>query len=193
MANAADLRSTFSEPSPLSNRGSVAWLASPAVSNALERGGGAVLRYGLVAILFFLGAFKFTAVEAQGIQPLVAHSPLTAWLYHVFSVQGASNLIGAAEIVIGALIVARRWSPRLAAAGGLGAVGMFATTLSFLATTPGVWSSVPGFPLPVPNETGFFLLKDVFLLGAALWSTGEAARAWRAESAGGLDREAYVK
>jgi len=35
----------------------------------------------------------------------------------------------------------------------------------------------PGFPLAVPNATGAFLVKDVFLLGAALWSAGEALRA----------------
>ena len=56
---------------------------------------------------------------------------------------------------------------------------MFATTLSFLVTTPGVWVSVPGFPLPVPNEIGAFLVKDLFLLGAALWSGAEALRAVR--------------
>ena len=56
---------------------------------------------------------------------------------------------------------------------------MFATTLSFLVTTPGVWVSVPGFPLPVPNEIGAFLLKDLFLPGAALWSAAEALRAVR--------------
>ena len=33
------------------------------------------------------------------------------------------------------------------------------------------------FPLPVPNEAGAFLLKDVFLLGAAIWTAGEALAA----------------
>ena len=46
-----------------------------------ERVGGHGLRYGMAAILLYLGAFKFTAVEARAIQPLVAHSPFLAWLY----------------------------------------------------------------------------------------------------------------
>ena len=33
-----------------------------------------LLRYGLVAILIYVGAFKFTAAEAQAIQPLLTHS-----------------------------------------------------------------------------------------------------------------------
>jgi len=38
-------------------------------------------RYGLVAALLLIGVLKFTAGEAQGIQPLVASSPLMFWLY----------------------------------------------------------------------------------------------------------------
>jgi uncharacterized membrane protein YkgB len=51
---------------------------------------------------------------------------------------------------------------------------MFLTTLSFLVSTPGVWEQAPGFPVPVPSLAGAFLLKDLFLLGAALWTAGEA-------------------
>lgn len=34
----------------------------------------------------------------------------------------------------------------------------------------------------VPNETGAFLLKDVFLLGAAMWTAGENLEAGHAGS-----------
>jgi hypothetical protein len=33
--------------------------------------------------------------------------------------------------------------------------------------------------VPVPNEIGAFLVKDLFLLGAALWSASETLRAIR--------------
>jgi hypothetical protein len=48
--------------------------------------------------------------------------------------------------------------------------------------TPGVWISVPGFPLPVTDATGGFLIKDLFLLGAALVSTAESLYAVRLRS-----------
>ena len=149
---------------------------------SLERLGGHVLRYGLAAILLYLGAFKFTVVEAQAIQPLLAHSPFFGWLYAWLSVQAASNLIGLTEMIIGGLILLRPFFPRLAALGSLGAMAVLVTTLSFLFSTPGVWAWVEMFPLPVPSAAGGFLLKDVFLLGAALWSTGEAWRAARSRS-----------
>jgi uncharacterized membrane protein YkgB len=66
-----------------------------------------VLRYGLVAILLYLGTFKFTGEEAKAIEPLVANSPLFSWLHAVLGTQGISNLIDVVEIVIAALIAAR--------------------------------------------------------------------------------------
>jgi uncharacterized membrane protein YkgB len=49
---------------------------------------------------------------------------------------------------------------------------MFVTTLSFTLTPPGSWVWVEGFF--VPSQTGAFLIKDVFIFGAALVLTGEA-------------------
>jgi uncharacterized membrane protein YkgB len=129
-------------------------------------------RWGLVAILFGLGAYKFTAVEAAAIEPLVANSPFMSWLYAITSVQGASNLIGVAEIVIGALLAAHRFAPRAAVAGGLAACGMFLVTLSFLVTTPGVLANV---------DASGFLVKDLFLLAAALVATTESLRTTTSE------------
>jgi uncharacterized membrane protein YkgB len=155
-------------------------IADTSFPDRLDGTAGAVLRYGLVAMLLFFGAFKFTAAEAAGIQPLVSHSPFLSWLYSVASVRAVSNGIGVIEILIAVLIGARRFSASLCALGSLAAVGLFATTVSFLVTTPGVFASVPGFPVPVPNEIGAFLVKDLFLLGAALWSAAESLRAIRA-------------
>src|SRR5947208_1905269 len=157
----------------------IARIAATSIPDRLGVAAGAVLRYGLVAVVLFFGAFKFTAAEAAGIQPLVSHSPFLSWLYSVASVRAVSNGIGTVEIAVALLIAARPFSAALSAAGSLGAIGMFATTLSFLFTTPGVFVSVPGFPVAVPNEIGAFLVKDLFLLGAALWSAAEALYAVR--------------
>ncbi|MGH9903999.1 MAG: DUF417 family protein [Pyrinomonadaceae bacterium] len=133
-----------------------------------------VLRYSLVAILLYYGAFKFHTVEAQAIQPLVTNSPFLSWMYSVLSLQAVSNVIGTTEIVIAVLIALRLFNARLSAIGSLGAIVMTLTTLTFLFTTPGAWSSVPGFPLPVTTGIGGFLVKDIFLLGAAIVTAGEA-------------------
>ena len=133
-----------------------------------------VTRYGLALVMVWIGAMKFTTYEAETIQGLVANSPFMGWIYSLLSVQAAAMLIGTSELVIAALIAARPWSPRLSAIGSGLAVGMFLTTLSFLFSTPGVAeTSAGGFPA-VSVLPGQFLLKDIVLLGAAIWLTGEA-------------------
>ena len=100
----------------------------------------------------------------------------------MFGVQGLSNLLGGTEILVGLLIAARPWLPRVSAVGSLLAVGMFLSTLSFLVTTPGAWADeIGGFP--AIGVLGQFLIKDVALLAAAVWSFGEAARAARSTPA----------
>ena len=142
----------------------------------LEAVGEAIVRYGLVLVLGWIGAMKFTAYEAAGIQPLVANSPLMGWMYGFLSVRAFSNLLGTVEIAVAVMIALRPVSPRIAAVGSAMAVMMFLTTLSFLFSTPGWEASLGGFPA-LSVVPGQFLLKDVVLLGAAVWSLGEALTA----------------
>ena len=129
------------------------------------------LRYSVV--LAWIGAMKFSAYEAGAIQGLVASSPLTSWLYSVFSVQGAANLIGTVEIATAAAILLAPLHRHIAVAGSAAAIATFAVTSSFLLTAP-VWeASLGGFPAlnVVPGQ---FLLKDIVLLAAAISLLGKA-------------------
>ena len=143
------------------------------MSNRLQFFGMHVTRYGLVLVLLWIGGMKFTAYEAEGIRPLVANSPLMGWVYNLMSVTAFSSLLGVIEIAIGVLIALRPMWPAGSALGSGLAVGMFLTTLSFLVTTPGWEPSLGGFPA-VSAMPGQFVLKDIVLLGAALWTAGEA-------------------
>jgi uncharacterized membrane protein YkgB len=152
-------------------------------SDRVSAVGGHLLRYGLVLLIVWFGAFKFTAAEAQAIEPLLRNSPFLSWLYAVTGVRGASRLIGVGELLVAGLIGLRPLAPRVSAVGSVGAVTMFLTTLSFLITTPGMWARVEGFV--VPAGAGGFIVKDLILLGAAVWSAGEALSAAR-EDGGAL-------
>ncbi len=136
----------------------------------------ATLRYGLVLVVGWIGAMKFTAYEAGGIQTLVGHSPLLSWLYPILGIRGFSSALGVVELAIALMIALRPVSARISMIGSGLAVVMFLTTLSFLFSTPGWEPTLGGFPA-LSAMPGQFLLKDVVLLGAALWSLGEAARA----------------
>jgi reactive chlorine resistance protein C len=132
-----------------------------------------VSRYGLVVVLLWIGGMKFTAYEAEGIKPLVTNSPLMSWIYKVMSVGGFSALLGVVEVAIGLLIALRPVWPLGSAMGSGLAVGTFLTTLTFLFTTPGWEPSLGGFPA-LSHMPGEFLLKDLVLLGASLFTAGEA-------------------
>jgi uncharacterized membrane protein YkgB len=140
----------------------------------LEKVGIHVSRYGLVVSLLLIGVLKFTAGEAQGIQPLVASSPLMFWLYRFFSLQFVSNLIGAIEIAVAALMALRPFSAKLSFIGSVGAVITFVLTVSFLFSTPGALQLSHGVPLL--GDAGQFLIKDLVLLGASIWTAAEARR-----------------
>jgi reactive chlorine resistance protein C len=135
--------------------------------------GAVLLRYGLVVVIGWIGAMKFTGYEAEGIRPLVANSPLLSWAYAAWGVQSFSHLLGVVEITVAILLALRPVSTRLATAGSVMAIGMFLTTLSFLLSTPGWEPSLGGFPA-LSVVPGQFLLKDIVLLGAAVWSLGDA-------------------
>jgi uncharacterized membrane protein YkgB len=144
------------------------------LSSQLEAVGRELTRYGLVVVVGWIGLMKFTTYEAEGISPFVAHSPLMSWVYGFMSVRGFSAVLGVVEVAIALLIAARPFWPRASALGSALAVGMFLTTLSFLVTTPGVWEpSLGGFPA-LSAVPGQFLIKDLALLGIALWTLGEA-------------------
>ncbi|MCV7103974.1 DUF417 family protein [Mycobacterium palustre] len=80
---------------------------------------------------------------------LIEHSPLMSWIYHVFSVSTVARGLGTMEIVAALLIAVRPLWPRASAVG-----------------VP-VLSALPGQ----------FLLKDLVLIGVALWTLGDSLKA----------------
>ena len=139
------------------------WLASV---------GAHISRYSLVLILFWIGIQKFTVAEAEGIRPLIVHSPLMSWMYSFLSSRAASGVIGVVEISVALLMALRPISPKASFLGSVGAVITFVITVSFLFTTPGVLDH--SHAVPLLGDLGGFLIKDLALLGCAVWTAAEA-------------------
>lgn len=114
--------------------------------------------YALAIIFLAFGAAKFGAKAGESIAPLVMNSPFVSWWHTLFGVDGTALVVGVYEILTGLLIAARPFNPRLSMIGGAMAVMTFLVTLSFLFSTP-----------KVDAMLGEFLLKDLVLLGVALW------------------------
>ncbi len=144
-------------------------------ANVLDSLGASLARYGLVVVIGWIGLMKFTAFEANGIQPLVSNSPFMSWLYDVFSVTTFSALLGVVEVAAAVLLAIKPLAPRLSAVGSVIAIGLFIATLSFLFTTPDVFEASQG-GFPMLSSAGQFLIKDVALLGVSVWSLSDALR-----------------
>ncbi len=146
-------------------------------AQAIQSAGASTLRYALALNLVWIGTLKFEDYEVENINPLVSSSPLFAPVLKRLGEKKLARVVGVTEIALGSLIAAKPLLPRASVIGGLGAVGMFATTLSFLVTTPGVWQE--DHSAPKLSMVGQFLIKDGVLLGASLLATAESLRAIR--------------
>src|SRR3954454_16521917 len=137
-----------------------------------------VARYGLVIVLAWFGAMKFTSYESQGISHWVANSPLSSWAYDIMSIDAFGRLNGTIELIIAALLAVRPWFPKASVVGGVIASLFFVVTLSFMITTPGVGeASAGGFP--VLSADWEILMKDIANLGLALLLLADAIDAPR--------------
>jgi len=147
------------------------------LAQSLTRSGQLISRYGLVVVLAWIGYGKYVKMESR---VLIEHSPFMSWIYDVFSVTTVARGLGTVEIVAALLIALRPVWPRASAAGSALAVLLFVGTLSFLFTTPGVVASHAG-GLPVLSALpGQFLLKDLVLIGVAVWTLGDSLAARKA-------------
>src|SRR3984957_2794063 len=92
------------------------------MSSRLEAVGRELARYGLVAVVGWIGLMKFTAYEAEGISLHGANSPLMSWVYGFMRHRGFSPLLGVVEVATAILIAARPLSPRASTLGSALAV-----------------------------------------------------------------------
>jgi uncharacterized membrane protein YkgB len=122
---------------------------------------------GMIVMLLWAGSYKWTAPGAEGIAPLVSHSPLISWQFKLFGIYKGSDLIGATEIVAAICFIAGYLRPKIGIIGGFITTGMFFTTSSMIITTPGTIISVNG--LHYMGFLGLFLYKDVIALGASFY------------------------
>ncbi|CAH9053399.1 hypothetical protein PSECIP111854_01163 [Pseudoalteromonas sp. CIP111854] len=124
------------------------------------------LNYAPVAmVLLWIGGLKFFEFEAKGIVSLVSTSPFMSWLYEVFSVQQASNIIGIFDLVFAALLGLGLWfkhrNVMLLAILGCGSV--FVMTQTFLFSAEGAFSSQT-----LLAGLGQFVIKDLWFIANLL-------------------------
>ena len=112
-------------------------------------------------VLLWIGGMKFFEFEANAIVGLVETSPFMSWLYAVFSVQGASNVIGGFDVLFALLLGAGIFSKikPVIIASGLACLSVFLMTQTFLFTVPDTFNSTT-----IVNRLGQFVIKDLWFV-----------------------------
>ena len=113
-------------------------------------------------VLLWIGGMKFYDFEAKAIVGLVETSPFMSWLYSLFSVQGASNVIGGFDVLfallLGAGILLK--NKKLIIVSGLACLSVFLMTQTFLLSAPNAFSSST-----LLARLGQFVIKDLWYVG----------------------------
>src|SRR5215468_979381 len=181
-----------------------------------------VARIGLVAVLVWIGGLKAFAYEDEGIVPFVANSPLMSFFYKAPAGEYRQHMNPAVELVpanlawherngtyvfayglggvivtFGVMIALHPWLPQVAAVGSFLVFLMSFVTLSFLITTPECWVPALGSPehgFPLLSGAGRLVVKDAIMMGAALVTMADSAKAYlrkrgRASAAVAAERE----
>jgi uncharacterized membrane protein YkgB len=131
-----------------------------------------LVRYGLAGVIAVHGAEKFSDYEVNNIKPLL-ESPVLSWLSRRIGLQRTARVVAVAELTIVTLLTVPPRRSRFSALGSALAMGMFATTLSFLFVTPAARTRTTK-GIPILSDVGQFLIKDVVLMGASVLTLGEA-------------------
>jgi len=166
-SNAVWINSLGGFPAIGAGQGLIKYLAIAGVALWLmgSRHANLVMLAGLILVLGWIGAMKFTGPEANGVFPLLTSSPVFNWWAPVyFSKQMASNIIGAIELLTVFLLTGWWWNKKLCQFGLLLSTVTFIVTLSFMVTFKETWLG----SFPTLASAGHFLLKDLILLAATI-------------------------
>jgi uncharacterized membrane protein YkgB len=183
------------------------------LASRMDRVGVAVTRAGLIVVLLWIGGLKAFRYEADGIVPFVANSPFMSFFYadpgnyktHK-NPEGAlvpenrswheANRtyefafgLGTVIVLYGLLLSLHPWLPQAAAVGSFLVFVMSFVTLSFLVTTPECWVPPLGdtrHGFPYLSGAGRLVVKDAIMMGAALVTMADSAKAYLRKRAASL-------
>ena len=173
---------------------------------SVDKWGMTLTRLGLIIVLVWIGSLKAARYEADGIVPFVANSPFMSFFYAHPAPEYRQHMnkegelapanyawnqsnhtypfalgLGSVIVALGLMLSLHRWLPQVAAVGSLLVFAMSLVTLSFLVTTPEAWVPNLGGPqhgFPFLSGAGRLVVKDAIMLGAALVTMADSAKAY---------------
>lgn len=175
------------------------------MASRADRLGIPLTRLGLIVVFLWIGGLKAARYEADGIMPFVANSPFMSFLikdpgnykahrnpegklvpenrawHEANGTYPFAYGLGSVIVLYGLMLCLHPILPQVAALGSFLIFVMSFVTLSFLITTPECWvpdlgDTTHGFPYL--SGAGRLVLKDAIMMGAALVTMADSARAY---------------
>ena len=127
-----------------------------------------LIRISMVTIFAFFGYQNWFEYEADALIPYISHDPLIFRVYPVLDVRGAVYLLGAAEWLLGGLLLLGFWKKRLGILGALGSCFAFVAAVTIIPFMPNGWTASAG-GFPVMTERVALLAKDLVLFAVSFY------------------------
>ncbi|WP_430811668.1 MULTISPECIES: DUF417 family protein [unclassified Carboxylicivirga] len=143
------------------------------LSQSLKKVGHFIFRYGLAIAFIWLGLMKLKNMEADYLKELLKQSSLFSWMLKYITSYTFSLIIAYTQMTVGVMLALKPVARKVSFWGGVVACVLLIVSVSALFTSSYVWQPPYGFP--DLSKFGQSLLKDIVLLGAALWCTGDSA------------------
>ncbi len=132
-----------------------------------------LFRFGLAIILIWLGYLKFKNDDSDFLKNFLTNSDAYHWLLTYITSHSLVLILASLQIILGILIATNNYAPKLAFWAGLITVVFFMLSISTTLTSDAIW--LKGSSFPDLSTVGQSALKDLLLLAAAAWSTGDSA------------------
>lgn len=189
------------------------------LASRMDKVGVTLTRVGLIVVLLWIGGLKAFPYEADGIVPFVANSPTMNFFYADASNYKAHKNpegalvpenrawheanrtylfaygLGSVIVLYGLLLCLHPWLPQAAAVGSFLVFVMSFVTLSFLITTPECWVPPLGdaqHGFPYLSGAGRLVIKDAIMMGAALVTMADSAKAYLGKRAASVTHSALA-
>lgn len=132
-----------------------------------------LLRYGLAITFIWLGLMKLKNSEADYLKDVLTNSAVFSWMLKYITSYAFSQFVAYLQMLIGLTIALKPVARKVSLVGGIVAVVVLLLSVITLFTSSYVWLAPYGFP--ELSKLGQSILKDVVLLGAAMWCVGDSA------------------
>lgn len=143
------------------------------LEKSLKSLGQFIFRYGLALVFIWLGWLKFKNSEADYLQDILKNSYLFSWMLKYLTAYTFSLIVAYLQLIIGILLLLKPVAKKLSFIGSILATIVLVLSVSTLFTSDYVWQA--GYGFPELSKVGQSMLKDLILLGAALWCVGDSA------------------